>query len=172
MDDNGPKTQASRNADGRREPIRVVLTAHRSLGPRGFLLLMGFLSAVSFAAGIAFLMMGAWPVMGFFGLDILAIYVAFRLNYRAGRYYETVEIDPDLLRITRFHPSGEAERFDFNPYWLRVELGERPDGRTALALRQHDRLFAFGTFLTDEERREVADVVRTGLRQVRASTGF
>eukprot|EP01035_Chromulina_nebulosa_P040405 gene40404-54645_t len=55
-----------------------------ALGRTGFLALMLFVGGVSFIAGIAFLMMGAWPVFGFFGLDVLAIWWAFRINYRRG----------------------------------------------------------------------------------------
>ena len=71
-----------------------MLTPHRSLGPTGFLILMAVLGGVSFAAGIVFLLVGAWPVFGFFGLDVLLIYCAFRLNYRAARAYEEVTVTP------------------------------------------------------------------------------
>ena len=56
----------------------AVLTPHRSLSATGFLILMMLVGGVSFAAGIVFLMMGAWPVFGFFGLDVLLLYLAFR----------------------------------------------------------------------------------------------
>ena len=62
----------------------AVLTPHRSLSATGFVIVMALVGGVSFAAGIAFLLMGAWPVFGFFGLDVLLIYLAFRANYRAG----------------------------------------------------------------------------------------
>ena len=63
----------------------ALLTPHRSLNRTGFLVLMAFLSLISFAAGVVFLLMGAWPVFGFFGLDVLAIYWAFRINFRRAR---------------------------------------------------------------------------------------
>src|SRR5680860_283168 len=47
----------------------AVLTPHRSLGPKGFMVFMGLVSTVSFGTGLLFYMMGAWPVMGFMGLD-------------------------------------------------------------------------------------------------------
>ena len=75
------------------ELFSALLTPHRSLNRTGFLVLMVFLSAVSFAAGLAFLLMGAWPVFGFFGLDVLAIYWAFRVNFLRARASE--EIDPE-----------------------------------------------------------------------------
>ncbi len=68
------------------------LTPHRSLNRTGFLVLMAFLSFVSFAAGVAFWMMGAWPVFGFFGLDVLAVYWAFRINFRHARATEEISV--------------------------------------------------------------------------------
>ncbi len=56
----------------------AVLTPHRSLGSIGFLVLMIVFGVISFIAGMAFLLMGAWPVFGFFGLDVLLLYWAFR----------------------------------------------------------------------------------------------
>lgn len=148
---------------------RWVLTTYRSLSPRGFLILMSLLGLVSFVAGLVFLMMGAWPVFGFFGLDVLLIYIAFKLNYRSGRLYETVDLDPRLLALTRVHPSGRQERFEFNPYWVRVSFSERRDGHTDLALTSHGEVFPFGRFLTDDERREFADVLARALSLARAA---
>ena len=51
---------------------------------------MGLIGLVSFAAGAMFFVVGAWPVVGFLGLDLLLIYLAFRASYRSGRAYETL----------------------------------------------------------------------------------
>ena len=139
---------------GKARRFRAVLYPHRSLGPTGFLILMTAIGGVSFVTGMAFLLMGAWPVFGFFGLDVALIYAAFKLNYRSGRLYETVELTPETLTITRVHPSGKQESFDFNPYWVRVRSPKLPQGRTDLRLASHGREFAFGRFLTDDERRD------------------
>lgn len=152
--------------------FRAVLTQHRSLGPRGFLILMCAIGLVSFVTGFVFLAMGAWPVFGFFGLDVLLVYVAFRLNYRSARLFETVELTPRLLTVTRIHPSGLRESFDFNPYWVRVRVLERPDGRTDLRLASHGRELAFGRFLTDDERRDFASALSGALGAARATTSL
>jgi len=149
------------------DTFRAVLTPHRSLGPKGFLALMIAFGAVSFAAGLAFYFAGAWPVLGFFGLDVLLVYVAFRLNYRSGRRYETLELTPAQFVLTRVHPSGRQERFDCNPYWARVSLREWPDGRTALSVVTRGTELAFGSFLTDDERRDLASALREALLTAR-----
>ena len=73
-------------------PSRVfferVLLPYRSLPPRGFTILMLVLAAISIAAGTLFVSLGAWPVCGFFGLDVGLVYLAFRLSYRSARQRE------------------------------------------------------------------------------------
>ncbi|HEY1244097.1 MAG TPA: DUF2244 domain-containing protein [Hyphomicrobiaceae bacterium] len=149
------------------EAFRAVLTPHRSLSPKGFLILMIALGAVSFITGMLFLVAGAWPVLGFLGLDVLLVYIAFRLNYRSGRLYETLDLTPARLVLTRVHPSGRREQFDCNPYWARVSLREWPDGRTALSIISRGTELAFGSFLTDDERRDLASALREALLAAR-----
>jgi len=149
--------------------FRAVLYPHRSLGPTGFLVLMLAIGSVSFCTGMLFLLNGAWPVFGFFGLDVALVYAAFRLNYRAGRLYETVELTPEALKITRVHPSGQEESFDFNPYWVRVRLAEGPQGRTDLRLASHGHEFAFARFLTDDERRDLSRALSGALAEARTA---
>lgn len=151
------------------DTTRWVLTTYRSLSPRGFLVLMSLLALVSFVAGTVFLLMGAWPVFGFFGLDVLLIYIAFKLNYRSGRQYETLELAPSLLTLTRVAPSGRSEQFQFNPYWVRVVLTERLDGHNTLALASRGEMLPFARFLTDDERKEFADVLQDALSLARAA---
>ena len=148
-------------------PFRAVLTPHRSLSPRGFLIVMTFVGVISFIAGMSFLAMGAWPVMGFFGLDALAIYVAFKLNYRAGRLVETVEITTSDLTVTRTRPNERREQFALNPYWARVHLAQRKDGANALFLRSHGKAHAIAAFLNDDERRDLATALNDALAAIR-----
>ena len=127
------------------------------------------IGSVSFVTGMVFLMMGAWPVFGFFGLDVALVYFAFRLNYRSGRLHELVDLTPASLTVTRVHPSGKRECFDFNPYWVRVQLAEDRGGRTDLRLTSHGSEFSFGRFLTDDERRDFSRALAGALLDARAA---
>lgn len=152
---------------------QFILHPHRSLSPRGFLILMVGVSAVSFVAGTAFWLIGAWPVMGFFGLDVLAIYWAFKVNYRAGRAYEVIDLTPDVLTLTRVSSKGSAEAVDINPYWARVSLTtDHPDGRTSLRIIAQGRELLLGPFLTDDERKELANALRDALHATRAAQAY
>ena len=153
------------NAAGAQEDavFRATLVPYRSLPPAGFVALMSALTFVSFIAGMAFYLAGAWPVLGFFGLDVLVIYIAFKLNYRSGRQFEVVEVLPETVTVTRVHPSGRREAFAFTTAWVRVDCREEPDGRTELKLRQHARQLIFGRFLTDDERRDFAHALTSAV---------
>ena len=149
--------------------FRAILHPHRSLSHSGFMILMGFICFVSFATGIAFYMIGAWPVLGFYGLDALAIYIAFKFNYRAGKAYELVELSPDLLKITQVHQSGRSSSFDFNPYWVKVLLNEWPDGSADLKLASHGNEFEFARFLNTDEKKDFAQALSNALSLARST---
>lgn len=166
MTESSPSKQAARQT-------QFVLHPHRSLSPRGFLILMGVISAVSFVAGLAFCLIGAWPVTGFFGLDVALVYWAFKANYRAGRAYEVVDLTPDVLTLTRVSAKGAAETVAINPYWARVSLStDNPDGRTSLRIVAQGRELRLGQFLNDDERREFADALRDALHVMRTSQAY
>lgn len=143
--------------------FRAVLHPYRSLSRNGFLLLMGFITFVCLGTGIAFYVIGAWPVLGFCGLDILAVYIAFKMNYRSGKSYELIELSSQLLKITRVQPSGKSHSYDFNPYWVRVFLAERPDGSSKLKLVLHGREFEIAHNLNADEKKDFAKALEGAL---------
>ena len=141
----------------------ALLTPHRSLGPKGFMVLMGAVCAVSFGTGLLFYMIGAWPVIGFMGLDVALIYIAFKLNFRALRLYEVVDLSADALTVTRVQPSGKSQVWSFNPYWVRLHLDDRTGRSSELSLASHGKRLVFASFLTDAEREEFAMALRAAL---------
>ncbi len=125
----------------------------RSLPPRVFALLMTGLAIISFLAGYFFLRLGAWPVAGFFGLDLALFYLAFRLNYRSGRIHEWVRLDAQDLVVRRQTPKGEVFAWRFEPTWARIEDDA---AIRALSLRSHGRRLVLAKFLNEDERIEIA----------------
>jgi len=141
----------------------AVLTPHRSLSPKGFIVLMAAVCAVSFSAGLFFYLLGAWPVIGFMGLDVALIYLAFKLNFRALKLYETVDLTQDALTVTRVAPGGKAQSWRFNPYWVRLSLQPRAGRSSELSLASHGKRLVFASFLTDAEREDFASALRAAL---------
>src|ERR1700721_1096415 len=130
------------------ELFSALLTPHRSLKRTGFLVLMGFVSVISFAAGLAFLLMGAWPVLGFFGLDVLAIYWAFRINFRRARASEEISVTPSELRVRRVSHRGHVVEFVLNPLWVQLDRKVHAEyGIEKLYLLSKGRRVAIASFL-------------------------
>ena len=140
------------------EPIfEALLTPHRSLGRTGFLVLIGILTFAWLGTGAFFLSLGAWPVFGFFGLDIVLIYVAFRLNYRSGRAREEVSVSRIALDIVKIAPSGKTMTYRFNPFWTRFNVARHEEiGITAMAVESEGRQVPIGSFLNPEDRESFA----------------
>jgi uncharacterized membrane protein len=149
----------------------AILYPHRSLPPLGFAVMMAGVVAVSAAVGAGFVAIGAWPVTGFFGLDVLLLFLAFRWNYRQGRRAELIRLDQDGLSVRRIEPDGRQCEWRFEPYWVRVGFDDPPRYDSELTLSSHGRRVVLGAFLTVPERLEVARALKAALAAHRDGPG-
>lgn len=143
------------------------LTPHRSLPPQGFMLLMGLICVISFLAGLAFYAVGAWPVVGFLGLDVLLIYLAFRASYRSARIVETLSLTRSALTVRHTDRWGRSQTRRLQAAWLQVLMDDPPEHDSQLTLRSHGRSLTVGSFLTPEERLDLARALRRALEDAR-----
>jgi uncharacterized membrane protein len=138
------------------------------LNRTGFLVLMGFLSTVSFAAGLAFLLMGAWPVFGFFGLDVLVIYWAFRVNFRDAKATEEIRVTPSELRIRRVSHRGQVVEWVLNPLWVQLDQKTHAEfGIEKLYLVSKGRSISIARFLGADEKASFAKALNAALQAAR-----
>ena len=145
----------------------AILRPNTSLKPRGFMLLMVATALVSFVAGMIFMLVGAWPVLGFFGLDVAVIYLAFKANYRWARIYETVRLTSDSLLVERISPTGKVQCWRFQPYWLKVQIDRPVKHDSQLVLSSHGKRLKIGSFLSPKERGELAKALQCALAKLR-----
>jgi uncharacterized membrane protein len=147
------------------ELFSALLTPHRSLSRTGFLVLMTFISAVSFATGIAFLLMGAWPVFGFLGLDVLVIYWAFRVNFRRAAATEEITVTPLELRVRRVSHRGHVVEWVLNPLWVQLDQKIHAEfGIERLYLVSRGRRVSIGSFLGADEKASFAKALLAALQ--------
>ena len=145
-----------------------MLTPHRSLPRAGFLILMAVFGGVSFVTGIAFLMMGAWPIFGFFGLDVLLLYLAFRLNYRHAAAYEEVSVTPVALTVRKVSHRGKASEWVLNPLWVRLEkIVHEEFGIEKLLLVSRGRQLPVANFLGPDEKASFAVALGNALNEAK-----
>jgi uncharacterized membrane protein len=150
------------------ELFSALLTPHRSLNRTGFLVLMTFLSVVSFAAGFAFWLMGAWPVFGFFGLDVLLIYWAFRVNFRRAKATEEIRVTASELRVRRVSHRGHVVEWVLNPLWVQLDQKTHAEfGIEKLYLVSKGRRVSIGSFLGPDEKASFAKALTAALQAAR-----
>src|SRR6266849_3710580 len=147
------------------ELFSALLPPHRSLNRTGFLVLMVFLSVISFAAGLAFLLMGAWPVLGFFSLNALAIYWAFRINFRRAKATEEIRVTPSELRVRRVSHRGHVAEWVLNPLWVQLDQKTHAEfGIEKLYLVSRGRRVSIGSFLGPDEKASFAKALIAALQ--------
>ncbi len=157
--------------DGLAEPavFSAVLTPHRSLGPRGFLLVMAIVCAAAAFASLRLAVLGAWPVAIFMALDVLLLYGAFRLSYRSGRAFEEVHVWPHRLVVRQVAPNGRAREHLFNPLWTRLHVTRLEDeGVVRLVLTGEGRTVHIGAFLNPADRGTFAEAFGRVLADIRS----
>ena len=130
---------------------------------------MAVVTLLCVSVGLAFFSLGAWPIPGFLGLDILIVYLAFRASYKRGRGFEHLTLDKTALRVRRMSWKGEERSWALEPHWLNVHLPEPVDHNSSLTLSSKDHKLTIGSFLPPHERLEIANAIRDAIHRRRSS---
>ena len=145
----------------------AVLYPNRSLAPSGFFAVIAVVVAANLTLGLYFFSIGAWPVLGFCGLDALAVWIAFKISYRQGRLRELVRVTTDEMIVARVLPSGHETRWRLQPFWTRVEFDRPVAHESQVRVISKGRTLVLGSFLSPEERGRFANALSNALGQAR-----
>jgi uncharacterized membrane protein len=145
----------------------ATLWPYRSLSRRGFNILMAVAGVVSFTFGVVFVSLGAWPVFGFFGLDVLIIFLAFRRNYLDARAFEHIDLTREVLTVRRVTASGRERLYTFHPYWTRLVVDRKDWGIAGLSLTTRGFELKIASFLSPGERESFAAAFSKALSTAR-----
>jgi uncharacterized membrane protein len=151
--------------EGEAKTWRATLTPHRSLDRRGFTLLMAIFGAICLGVGILFYALGAWPVLGFMGLDVALVWFAFKLNFRAADRAEHIEVTERELTVQRVVRARPHATLRFVRNWVRVEL-ERDAARDLIGrlfIRFKGSATEIASFLSPAEREDFAKALQQAL---------
>ncbi|MDG1826593.1 MAG: DUF2244 domain-containing protein [Henriciella sp.] len=143
------------------------LTPNRSLSPRAFTIVMSIVAGVSFLAGLMFVSMGAFPVIGFFGLDALAIWLAFRWSFRSLKQETKVRVTADTIDVEHFEAGKIVKTASIPTIFARVRL-ELPERRPSeLQLAYQQQAWVIGRFLTPGERKGFKRALEDAIRRAK-----
>lgn len=136
--------------------LDAVLEPPRSLSPRGFNRVMLLFGCLCLVPGIAFYAMGAWPIVGFLGLDVLAVWAVFKVSFRAQTARTYVRVTAEAVDVRKVDGWGRERRASLSSYFARVEFDRTAQGPNALRLAASARSYPLGEFLTPRERETFA----------------
>ena len=146
----------------------ATLTPHRSLTPTGKKVVIGLVAALALVPGVVFYVAGAWPVVGFMGLDVLAIWAALTISMRGGKAYEVVTLWPTSLELKKVDAKGTEELLSFVPKSVKFVIDRDYNERvTALWLKGENQKVPLGVFLSADEKLSLSKVFGTALRKAR-----
>lgn len=149
------------------------LQPHRSLNRRNFHLLLMFYLAANLVSSLPFIIMGAWPVAGFMGLDVALLYIAFQANFRAARAYEDVLVTPFELFLAKVSAKDQRAEWRFNPAFVRLEREEHEEfGTQRLALVSRGKSVEVAGFLGPGEKADFASALARALAEARRGPRF
>ena len=146
----------------------AVLRPHRSLSLSGMKLVMALVAVASAIASIPFLILGFWPVAGFYGIDFALLYFALRSNFNEQKRSEEITISPLDLFLRKTSESGVSQEWHFNPVWTRLETETHPEfGVMKLALASRNETVSLGQFLPPEDRGHLIRAVSAALSEAK-----
>ncbi len=149
------------------------LTPHRSLGRRGQAILFAFVIGVSTLISIPFYLLGALPIVGFIGLDVVLLWIAFRVSNKRARAYEELVLTHIELMVRRISWRGARSEWRFNPLWVRLRSDEHEEfGMQRIALVEGRRQVELGAFLGAEEKADFAKALGAALATARQGPRF
>lgn len=149
------------------------LVPHRSLDRRGMYVVLASVGTATSLLSVPFFLMGAWPVIGFLGLDVLLLWLAFRANFRAARAYEDVTLTPVELEIAKVSPRGARREWRFNPLWVRLERVELEEfGIRELLLASRGHRLEIASFLGPAAKADFARDFSAALAEARRGPRF
>ncbi len=147
--------------------FEAEVTPHRSLSPRGVRLVIGAVCCVSLCTTTVFWTLGAWPIAGFNGGEIMLAMVLLRMHARSTKQRELLLLSGSALRILRTDASGQASERSLPPGWLNVTLQERAGRVPGLYLSSRGQTVEVGAALGEPEKRDLAQALTDAVHRLR-----
>lgn len=129
--------------------------------------ILGIFAFICVSLGTAFFIVGATPVVGFMGLEVVLLYGAFWLSARDTKRREALSMSGQQLTIERVDSQGRARNMTLQPYWTRLQLEEIDERAVRVRLHSKGQAVEVGGFLPYVERRELATTLAEALADIR-----
>ena len=145
--------------------LDIKIYRNQSLTTRGLYILMFFITIPASYIGISFYVLGAWPVLGFMGFEILLIYIAFKILFYKSKFYEHIILDSEKLNILFKKNNKIIKKIELEPTWVQVKIEKIYENEDTLIVSSHGKKIILANYLIPEERLKLAGKIKSGLRE-------
>jgi uncharacterized membrane protein len=150
---------------------KIIARPNNSLSPKDGAKLIVAMAVVALVIGLGFAHIGAWLVLPFAGLEILAFAYAFYFIYMHSGDFESITIDDDRVVVEKRNDK-EITTTIFQRYWAQVNVREvvkskGSGGKSGLFISSHGNEVEFGKyFINDEQRAILARELKQKLKNI------
>ena len=150
---------------------KIIARPNNSLSVNDSVKLLAVLAGIALIVALGFLHIGAWLVLPFAGLEILAFASAFRYIYLHADDFDSITIESDRIVVEKRN-AKETTTTVFQRYWAQVKVRDVAmikcsNGRCALFISSHGNEVEFGrNFINDEQRSQLARDLRQKLKNI------
>jgi len=145
--------------------LDIKIYRNQSLTTRGLYILMFFITIPASYIAISFYVLGAWPVLGFMGFEILLIYIAFKILFYNNKFYEHIILDSEKLNILFKKKNKIIKKIELEPTWVQVKIEKIYENEDTLIVSSHGKKIILANYLIPEERLKLAGKIKSGLRE-------
>jgi uncharacterized membrane protein len=146
--------------------LSARLWPHRSLSTGGYRILMFLIAGILFCISLVFLSLGAWPVVGFLGLDLFLIWLAFHMNFIHARAHETITVTRAHIDVEKVNHKGQSQHLRFIPFWTRLHVrDDKEEGIQVITLTSKGQSTRIGDCLNPEDRKSFVQQLKKALNQ-------
>jgi len=122
--------------------------------------------------GVTFALIGAQPVLGFMGIEIILLFAVYRFCVRNSRMAEQIILSGHSVLFRRIDRYGNISITNFEPLWLRIEIGGAKGVFRHIVFASKGRSCNVGVFLTPEEKVVLLNTLQRALRKLRTELGL
>jgi uncharacterized membrane protein len=145
------------------------ITPNRALSRRGLWIVLGILAAYNLLVMGFLLLIGAFPVPIFLGLDFAGVALAFHISNRRAGWAERVQVSADRVEV-RLHrpPRAEHTVWSSPTAFTRVQVDDAGEHETQVNLQIARNRLKVGASLSPDERVSFAEALRQAIAAARA----
>lgn len=150
---------------------KIIARPNNSLSVDGSVKLLAALAGIALVVALGFLHVGAWLVLPFAGLEIMAFAYAFHTVYLHADDFESITIENDRVVVEKRNVKVITTTV-FQRYWAQVNVRDvamikGSNGKCGLFISSHGNEVEFGrNFINDEQRSQLARDLRQKLKNI------